>query len=428
VELSSPGCASCQRLVVRRREGAVKQLIELASDEAIDFLRCDAAGQQLVVVRAPLDSHKVQRPGDVWRIPVDGGEPRKLTAERERERYPPYPALSPDGKSVVFSSARGGHTNLWEVAITAGGPPVQITSGTGPDLAPAVSPDGTRLIYDSDDTAVPIFARALGDGAAGGSDRRIAPTLDDVATIEVTPDGREVVASVRSQGGRRIVAVPLAGGDERLISDGATPALTADGREVAWSVEEGARTRLLAGPVDGKTRPREVATIDGRVTAMHAGADGLLHVTRALAGGPEAWKVPLAGGAPSREAPPPIAEVVPAPKGGYRIALAGRGTTVDAAHVVAPGKPLDDPAARILSVRLVAWAADGASFLYWDGTALHRFTAATGQDQPLGAAKDLEGLALAPDGKSVYFSAAVGHVRRRLIDNFAERVRPAGLK
>ncbi len=417
VRLSSE---SGPRLVVRGPGDAERELLRLPASEAIDYLRCDARGAQIVLTRAQADSHKVQRSGEIVLVTLDGPRDkmvRSLTRAADEARYPPYPTFAPDGKSIIYAASRGGPTNLWEIAV-AGGAPVQLTSGAGPDLAPSVSPDGKLLVFDSDDTAVPVFA--VRDGAR----RRIAPTLDDVATLAAAPDGSELVASVRGSGGREIAAVPLGDGDRRKIADGDTPALTPDGDTVAWSVADGGATRLYAAPRTGGA-PREIATVPGRVLDLRAAADGTLHLSRTGDQGLEAWRVPLAGGAPEREAPAPFALVVPAPRGGWRVAVAASAGTVRTGVVVPPGRPLAlDPSLRTVELRLVAWDASGASFVYWDGAALHRFTVGTGEDRPLGAEKDLEGLAVSPDGATLYVSSAVGHVRRHLVDNFADRPRP----
>jgi Tol biopolymer transport system component len=413
VHLSSTG----RHLVLRAADGKERELLALPSSETIDFLRCAPSGKQIVFSRAPVDSHKVQRSGEIFLLTVDDGQVRSLTGARKENRYPTYPSFAPDEKSVIFASSMSGPTNLWEVSVR-GGAPQQLTGGGGPDLAPAVSPDGKWLVFDSDDTAVPIFAVTLG----GGARRRIAPTLDDVATLLATPDGNALVASVRGQGERRIVAVPTGDGDEKALADGDTPAITADGETVVYTVTVEGATRILAQPRAGGSA-RSLAELPGRVTDLRAGSDGIVHFTRALDAANEAWRVPLAGGTPEREANAPFALVIPAPRGGWRIALAESGGTLRTGHVVAPGHPVEDPAARTVSIRLVAWDAGGDSFVYWDGAAIHRFTVGDGSDVRLGTEKDLEGLAVSPDGKTLYVSSAVGHVRRHLIDNFADRPR-----
>jgi Tol biopolymer transport system component len=59
-----------------------------------------------------------------------------------------FPASSPDGKLIAFSSTRSGNWNIY--VMDADGRNVsQITSGPSQDLHPTFSPDGMRLVYCS---------------------------------------------------------------------------------------------------------------------------------------------------------------------------------------------------------------------------------------------------------------------------------------
>lgn len=51
-------------------------------------------------------------PVDLWLISTDGGEPRQLTSDPERDARPMF---SPDGATIAFHSARGGKYEIWTV-------------------------------------------------------------------------------------------------------------------------------------------------------------------------------------------------------------------------------------------------------------------------------------------------------------------------
>jgi TolB protein len=83
------------------------------------------------------------RHGDYWIVPADGGEPRRVTSDLHEGGAP---AWTPDGRSLVVSSARSGSVNLWRVPVS-GGPPEALTTGPGEDVDPVVSRDGRTLLF-----------------------------------------------------------------------------------------------------------------------------------------------------------------------------------------------------------------------------------------------------------------------------------------
>ena len=89
--------------------------------------------------------HPVASPigGDIWVIPVAGGQARQLTFDSCESGWPTW---TPDGRSIVFSSARAGSLTLWRMPAT-GGTPEPLTTGAGEDTEPDISADGGTLLY-----------------------------------------------------------------------------------------------------------------------------------------------------------------------------------------------------------------------------------------------------------------------------------------
>ena len=50
--------------------------------------------------------------GDLYTLPIDGGDARSLTSGIPWDMQPRY---SPDGKSIAFTSDRGAGDNIWVV-------------------------------------------------------------------------------------------------------------------------------------------------------------------------------------------------------------------------------------------------------------------------------------------------------------------------
>jgi Tol biopolymer transport system component len=79
---------------------------------------------------------------DVFIVPSAGGPAVKLV------EHGAQPAWTPDGRSIVFSSDRKGHWDIWTVA-SDGGEPRALTDDIEIDYQPAVSPDGKWIAFAS---------------------------------------------------------------------------------------------------------------------------------------------------------------------------------------------------------------------------------------------------------------------------------------
>ncbi len=95
-------------------------------------------GQSIVYFLAELGPN-----GDLWLVPATGGQPRQLTHDLTEASDPIWTA---DGRPHhLFVASRGSRT-LWRVAAD-GGTPEPVTIGAGDDIEPALSRDGSTLLY-----------------------------------------------------------------------------------------------------------------------------------------------------------------------------------------------------------------------------------------------------------------------------------------
>lgn len=137
---------------------------------------------------------------DIWMMNRDGTDRRQLTHDASVERHP---VASPDGKFIIFVSSRSGKQNIWKMDL-AGGTPVQLTHGAG-EHYPALTPDGRSVLFNS-----------LEDGSLwrvsveGGEPVKILS--DRAMRVAVSPDGKEIAYFGRKEN-KRILIV-------RDISDG----------------------------------------------------------------------------------------------------------------------------------------------------------------------------------------------------------------
>lgn len=83
--------------------------------------------------------------GDIWTVPVEGGDARQLTV---RETYEANPLWSPDGKQIAFASDRNGNLDIYVMDAT-GGTPKRLTSNSANEIPEGFSPDGKEVYYSA---------------------------------------------------------------------------------------------------------------------------------------------------------------------------------------------------------------------------------------------------------------------------------------
>ena len=81
--------------------------------------------------------------GDLWSVPREGGEARRLTAGPGIEQLPQF---SPDGSQIVFTGEYDGNTDVF-VVPAEGGVPRRLTWHPEADMSVGWTPDGKRILF-----------------------------------------------------------------------------------------------------------------------------------------------------------------------------------------------------------------------------------------------------------------------------------------
>jgi Tol biopolymer transport system component len=176
---------------------------------------------------------------DIWIMNADGTGNRQLTHD---PGYDAGPEVSPDGRHVVFESTRSGRRNVWRMDID-GGNPKQLTDG-GADVTPSFSPDGRWVIYHSAATSDLRKTPVEGGESVRLTDRAASPPTGlSQRTSAVSPaDGRIAGLSRDGEGSRpRLAIFPPEGGAPIVSFDLPPGAL----REPRWSQDGGAILYLI---------------------------------------------------------------------------------------------------------------------------------------------------------------------------------------
>src|SRR5260370_5403968 len=107
--------------------------------EHVAFVRAHQPGMKL----QPGDVFGEFLEGDVWMLDLASGKERKLVENAFN------PAYSPDGKRIAVDASWAGPRRIW-VLDSEGHNPQQVTTDTSeevPHLAPAWSPDGSKIVF-----------------------------------------------------------------------------------------------------------------------------------------------------------------------------------------------------------------------------------------------------------------------------------------
>jgi Tol biopolymer transport system component len=161
------------------------------------------------------------------------------------------PAMSPDGRTMAFSSARDGRLRIWVKDIARGG---EAPLTEGEDGWPRYSPDGSSI----------LFLRRAGERRAlyvtavlGGSPRRIR---DDVTAADWTRDGRRIVFTSSPTAGNTIVgSINADGSGERVIRELSglfiAPRVSPDDTQIALTefASSSIPTSIILVSADGKS-------------------------------------------------------------------------------------------------------------------------------------------------------------------------------
>lgn len=132
-------------------------------------------GKSLVFIKS-----EGRNDGNLWKINVETEEVQQLTFKEKVSDF--SPKITPDGKSVLFSSSRSGKRHIWQIDLD-GKNLRQITDTSSGEDYPEISNDGNWLFYTKlNSEKSEIWKKSLNGGdafkvlASAGSISKISPT------------------------------------------------------------------------------------------------------------------------------------------------------------------------------------------------------------------------------------------------------------
>jgi Tol biopolymer transport system component len=168
---------------------------------------------------------------DIYRLPVDGGSPVRVTIEPGMDIQPVW---SPDGRSIAYVRRGGGENQIWVIPAT-GGMARQVTKNSGINEGPVWSPDSDHLAYNSitGDMTLELWLTSVKDPKQG---RRLREAEPSQWPIHWSTSGDRILVMRRIDDAYSLWAVSAADGslETKILSEGnqgplSPPVITAAG-------------------------------------------------------------------------------------------------------------------------------------------------------------------------------------------------------
>ncbi len=209
------------------------------------------------------------------------------------------PAFSPDGRSFVFVSDRGGQWDLW-VGVVDGGSLLRITNDTNVEMRPRWAPDGSRIAYArmNDGGTFDIWMIS----PLGGTPRKFLPDATDPAW---SSDGR-TLAYINLET-NTLWLCDATGANARTVTkpeplrNPRQPAFSRDGRRLAFALRyTGPRGDLAV--VDIGSGQVRLLTEGGALALTPAWSpdDRFVYFASYRSGAMNIWKIASGGGQPEQ--------------------------------------------------------------------------------------------------------------------------------
>ncbi len=203
-----------------------------------------------VIYSTPKSGH-----GDLYVIKLGGSRPAKLTSDPSYEGEARH---SKDGRKVVFVGEHEGVGHIWLMDVD-GSNPKQLTDGPEDDGDPSLSPDGSKI----------VFTRRVGDwkfrpgtaaaceifvmNADGSGPKRLTDNERTDGWASFSPDGRSILYHQYDNGSNYIAIMDTDGANSRRIGTGSSPEFSPDGRKIAFiSGQYGREISIMSADGSGR--------------------------------------------------------------------------------------------------------------------------------------------------------------------------------
>ena len=238
----------------------------------------------------------------LWRVPVSGGVPQEIAVGGDNAGQP---SISRQGNRLAFKQAHF-DTDTWEIGMTGsppkGQPPRKVISSSHRDDGPQLSPDGSKIAFESERTGSAEVWICDRDGT---NDVQLT-RFGNSGTPRWSPDGRSIAFDSDPEGQTDIYVLEVAGGVPRRLTSEASldvvPSWSGDGAWIYFASNRTGGFQVWKAPANGG--PAIQVTRNGGFAAFESPDGRLLYYAKLDA--PGIWSVPVEGGEerPVHDLPP----------------------------------------------------------------------------------------------------------------------------
>ena len=217
---------------------------------------------------------------------------RKITSESGLEVDP---SLSPDGRFVAYSSRSSGNWDIFRKSLDESGTTNLTEESYDDDTQPAFSPDGRRIAFRSERQGGGIFLMSTdGDSPRRLSDFGYGPAW--------SPDGMEIVcregkAHPQNRSPKsRLWVIDVESGEKRRITDAdaVSPSWSPNGHRIAYAASRPGGQRDLWSVPAGGGKPLPITDDAAPDSSPVWSPDGkLLYYVSGRRGTARIWRVPV---------------------------------------------------------------------------------------------------------------------------------------
>jgi tricorn protease len=220
--------------------------------------------------------------GDLWSVPVGGGQATRLTAH---EAYDSRPVFSPKGDLLAFASNRYGDYDVYTMPVK-GGAPQRLTFSAVSEAPDAFSPDGKTIYFASRRLfEYPMGSQIHAVPTAGGTPYRVVDIFgDEVATADgetfIIAEGRVKPQRLRYRGSyQREIYSWREGSDPVRLTENRgydiEPMVAPDGR-IYWIGDQNDAKcfNIYTMNADGSDKKQLTSYKDDGIRAASLSADG----------------------------------------------------------------------------------------------------------------------------------------------------------